>query len=318
MALFLTGAPRGRVTHLAPKILMLGALKGGVGKSTIAASLASTWAMRSGVQRRVLAIDLDPQGNLTMAFSADSRSAAGYGAAELFASNPPAVGECIVSTSVPGVDLVPAEFQSLDQCNHRLVQEIAGERALARALRSAPDVYDWIVLDTAPSLGSMLNLNALAAANYVVSPVVPSRWSAIGGIRVPSAVQEVVNLELGNPVFLGYVWNKITSAVRVAQQMVVEDVTSHNFKFFDTQVPLRVAAEDAEYSGIPFVAAEPQAEISRAFARLADEIDFMVGDSECPPAPMSDYYSNTPVNELGGKKGKRKGKGKKKGKKVNE
>jgi chromosome partitioning protein len=147
------------------RVIALANQKGGSGKSTTTANLGACLAEMG---HRVLLVDLDPQGNLTLCMGHDVE------ALDRTIYNvlmDPKVGleQARVGTAVSGVDLVPA---NIDLCGAeiQLIQEIGRERVLAQRLEPAREEYDYILIDCPPSLG-LLVLNALTAADEVLVPL---------------------------------------------------------------------------------------------------------------------------------------------------
>ena len=150
------------------KIYMIGAMKGGVGKSVSVFNLAYSLQKRG---KKVLAVDFDPQANLTTCFGAEDVDAA---IGDLMMSvieeeALPAREEYIWERN--GVDFIPASIQ-LSAVDAKLRLEMGTEKMLASILEPLREDYDYIFIDTCPSLGA-LNINAMAAADEVIVTVNP-------------------------------------------------------------------------------------------------------------------------------------------------
>lgn len=148
--------------------------KGGVGKSTTAVNLGASLAILGS---SVLLVDIDPQGNSTSGLGVDKRSLERDVYGVLLADVP--VGETIVHTGVPNLDLVPATI-GLAGAEIELVSMLSRETRLRRALTSLGAHYDFILIDCPPSLG-LLTLNALTAASEVLIPV-QAEYYALEGL----------------------------------------------------------------------------------------------------------------------------------------
>jgi chromosome partitioning protein len=145
------------------RLLAIGNQKGGSAKTTTVVNLAAALAERG---RKVLVIDLDPQGNCTDWLGA---GASGHGSFELLTASS-ALGDVIHKSAIDGIDVVPAT-RALQGAERALASEVGAELVLRRKLASA-DVahWDYVILDTPPNLG-ILTLNALAAAGELMVPV---------------------------------------------------------------------------------------------------------------------------------------------------
>ncbi|HYM27086.1 MAG TPA: AAA family ATPase, partial [Steroidobacteraceae bacterium] len=147
-----------------PRVIAIANQKGGVGKTTTAINLGTAMAA-SG--KRVLLIDLDPQGNASTGLGIDhaARRLTSYqlllGGVKL--------AEAVLPTGIPGLDVVPASVE-LTGAELELVTEEEREYRLRRALEAAPAGYDFMLIDCPPSLG-LLTLNALTAAQAVLVPL---------------------------------------------------------------------------------------------------------------------------------------------------
>lgn len=259
-------------------VLSIGIAKGGVGKTTTAANLAVALGQRG---LSVLVIDLDPQGNLTSAFGLDGKKSVGeYGTSAdlLYSPIRRPLSECVIPDVAPGVDIVRSDEQALYLADDDLRRAIAAESKLARALRAAEGVWNWVLLDLPPALKGPVVVNAFVASDWVMSPVTPSGWAAKGAARVMAAVDEIRAEELGNPRYLGVVWNRVLPG-RTSQEFVMEQVTDlGSIPVLSTQIPNRQAAEDAEVLGLP-AATEPDSDLGEAYRDLAAELMLATGAS---------------------------------------
>ena len=146
------------------KIIAIANQKGGVGKTTSAVNLSACVAQQS---RRVLAIDIDPQGNMTSGLGVDKNTVTSSVYDVLI--NKLDVRDAIVPTQVENLSLLPANIE-LAGAEVELVGMMAREQVLKRALYKVANDYDYGFIDCPPSLG-LLTLNALTAANTLIVPI---------------------------------------------------------------------------------------------------------------------------------------------------
>src|SRR5690606_39170027 len=155
--------PRGHDSRYMSRIIAVANQKGGVAKTTTCVNLGAALAE---MNRRVLVIDMDPQGHATMAAGIDKDADAPNGCAVLLEEV--AIADAIVSTP-SGLDVLPGN-SDLTAAEIKLMDGLAREHRLGNALKTVRDRYDYILIDCPPSL-SLLTINALTAADSVLIPM---------------------------------------------------------------------------------------------------------------------------------------------------
>lgn len=187
----MTKTPNAPKSQEAPKtsrrILVIVNQKGGVGKTTTAVHLAHGLALR---QRRVLAVDLDPQANLTTWIGAEPPAAT---VAHALAT-PRDGNRAIAPSRLAGVDLMYGSQESA-LAERELQTTAAPATALKRILRAVEGLYDDIIIDCPPALG-LLALNAIVAADELVIPVEAATMALAGLAQVRRTVEELVDAEV--------------------------------------------------------------------------------------------------------------------------
>ncbi|ALE17826.1 Chromosome (plasmid) partitioning protein ParA [Altererythrobacter epoxidivorans] len=238
--------------------------KGGVGKTTTAINIATAMAATGW---RTLLIDLDPQGNAStgMGVEASARHLSSY---DLLVDEI-ALGEAIVSTSIPGLDIVPATVD-LSGAEIELVSVEERTARLSKALHNHRG-HDICFIDCPPSLG-LLTLNALSAADTLLVPL-QCEFFALEGLsqllQTVERVQQRFNPSLG---IIGVALTMFDRRNRLTDQ-VAEDVRECLGNLvFDTVIPRNVRLSEAPSHGLPALVYDHSCAGSRAYISLAREL----------------------------------------------
>ncbi|CUS05444.2 Sporulation initiation inhibitor protein Soj [Candidatus Promineifilum breve] len=240
--------------------------KGGVGKTTTVVNLS---AYLAGSGRRVLVVDLDPQANATSAlgFDKNQMKPSTY---ELLLDQAP-VGDVRLRHDEFGLDLLPSH-PALAGAEIELVQAIGREYRLQRALQETADEYDYILIDSPPSLG-LLTVNALTAARDGVLIPVQCEYLPLEGLsqltKTIHLVQEYLNPALH---IRGVMMTMYDSRTNLSRQ-VVEEVRRHfPNKVFRTIIPRNIRLSEAPSFGRPINFYAPQSPGAVAYRLLATEL----------------------------------------------
>lgn len=239
--------------------------KGGVGKTTTAINLAASLAVAG---KRVLLVDIDPQGNATSGLGVNQKEG-GSGIYDVLAGRAQA-GEAVTPTEIPGLDLIPAQI-SLVGAELELVGTANREAVLKNALRDITERYDYVFYDCPPSLG-LLTLNALTAARSVLVPV-QCEFYAMQGLgqllRTVERVRENFNPGLG---MAGILFTMFDGRTNLSNQ-VVQEVRGHfGSRVFETMVPRNVVLAEAPSHGRPVLLYNIGSAGAQAYIRLAKEV----------------------------------------------
>jgi chromosome partitioning protein len=237
--------------------------KGGVGKTTSAANLGASFA---AMGNRVLLVDCDPQGSLTLTLGTDPVGVTATVGDAMLAGAPLPVLE----TRVPGLELCPAT-RLLADTEFQLAPKVGRERYLARTLARTAAAYDLVVLDCPPSLG-LLTINCLTAADAVLVPVTPSLLGTAGLRDLLATVEEIregINpaLRIGG-VFVTFS-DQRTVAGKRAESELREDLAD---LMLQATIGRRIAHEYGAQAGLPVVALEPQSQAATEYRTLAEEV----------------------------------------------
>ena len=252
--------PRG-----AARILAISNQKGGVGKTTTTVNLATAMA---AANRRVLVIDLDPQGNASTSLGIDHKHRA-INTYQVLTGEAD-VAAAAVATAVPnlfvvpsGVDLAGAELELVDFENRHA--------RLRDALAKAPHAYDFVLIDCPPSLG-LLTLNALVAADAVMVPL-QAEFLALEGIS--HLVRTIERIRKGyNPrlEIQGIVLTMVDKRNNLSD-MVENDVRGYfGDKVYTTVIPRNVRISEAPSHGKPILLYDFQSKGAQAYLNLAGEV----------------------------------------------
>ncbi len=247
------------------KIIAVANQKGGVGKTTTVVNLAASLAHHG---KRVLVIDLDPQGNATTGSGVD-KSSIESGVYQVLLGEAE-VKDAVIHSEAGGYDVLAAN-RTLAGAEVELVQEIAREMRLKNALEPVLADYDFVLIDCPPTL-TLLTLNGLVAAEGVIVPMVCEYYALEGISDLVATVRKIrqaINPRLD---ILAIVRTLYDSRSRLSQE-VTEQLQAHFGKqLFETTIPRNVRLAEAPSHGLPALAYDAKAKGTLAYLALAEEL----------------------------------------------
>ena len=253
-------------THGPARVLALCNQKGGVGKTTTAISLGAALAE---LGRRVLLVDFDPQGSLSVGLGINPHTLdlTVYNA---LMDRAVEIDDVILKTDIPGMDLLPSNID-LAAAEIQLVQEVAREHTLARALAPAIPRYDVILIDCQPSLG-LLTINALTAADGVIIPL-ECEYFALRGVALLKTmidkVGERLNPRLRIEGVLATMYDGRTLHGREVLQRLVD---AWGDTVYHTVIRRTVKFSDSTVAGEPITTYAAGSAAAEAYRQLAKEV----------------------------------------------
>jgi chromosome partitioning protein len=254
--------------------------KGGVGKTTTVINLAAYLALAG---RRVLVVDLDPQGNATSGLGFDRNG----GTSSIYpALVEPTVARALVQpTQVDGLWLIPSG-RDLAGAEVELVGLAQRERKLNVALGTVRPDYDFILLDCPPAVG-LLTVNALTAADSVLVPI-QCEYYALEGLGQLLATIDLVRDNLNPRLRLAGVLLTMYDARTTLSADVAAEVRRHlDGSVFETIVPRSVRLAEAPSYGRPIARYSPESRGAHAYQALAEEVIARRNGARCPVAPAA-------------------------------
>jgi chromosome partitioning protein len=243
-------------------ILAIANQKGGVGKTTTAINLG---AGLGALEKRVLLVDCDPQGNATRGLGITASQPHLYHVL----SGEAALAAAIRPSGFPNLDLVPAQ-RDLVGVEVEFVGEPRWEERLSRVLAEVVDRYDTILLDCPPSLGH-LTVSALAAADGVLVPL-QCEYFALEGISELLATVERVKQGLNSALVIAGILLTMYDERTNLSREVADEIRRHFAdKVYDTVVPRNVRLAEAPSHGLPIFQYDIRSRGAEAYLALARE-----------------------------------------------
>lgn len=247
------------------KIIAIANQKGGVGKTTTAVNLAASLGV---LEKKVLLIDADPQANASSGLGIDIESVE-IGTYQIL-EHTEKLENAIIKTDSPNLDIVPAHID-LVAIELELVDQDNRELMLKQAISGAKEMYDYILIDCAPSLG-LLTLNALAASDSVIIPIQCEYFALEGLGKLLNTIKSVQKVHHKDLLIEGLLLTMYDSRLRLSNQ-VVEEVKKHfSDMVFDTIIQRNVRLSEAPSYGESIIKYDAASKGANNYLSLAEEI----------------------------------------------
>ena len=258
--------PRPVAEHGHARVVSMCNQKGGVGKTTTTINLGAALAEHG---RKVLLVDFDPQGSLSVGLGLNPHEM-DLSVYNLLMDRDVTVDDVIVPSGVPGMDLLPSNID-LSAAEVQLVHEVAREQTLQRVLAPALEQYDVILIDCQPSLG-LLTVNALTASDGVIVPL-ECEYFALRGVALLKTtidkVRERLNPKLEIDGVLGTMFDGRTLHSREVMDRLVQ---AWGDKVFHTVIRRTVKFSDSTVAGEPITSYASSSRGAEHYRHLAKEV----------------------------------------------
>lgn len=236
--------------------------KGGCGKTTTAVNLSACLATRG---KRVLLIDLDPQGSATTHLAISNFEGTMYEAM----MEDLTFSQLVRATEINGLDIIPAD-KRLGKAEMEIANKSIAREKILKPKVQTQDTYDFIIIDTPPNLG-FLTINAMVASDTVLVPI-QTEFFAIQGLSMILDLAEAISEGLGQDLKLRYLLTMHDARTKMGKEVITRVRELLGEEVFKVVIPRSIKLAEAPSYGKPIHLIDPEVPAAKAYLQLADEV----------------------------------------------
>ena len=244
------------------QIIAVANQKGGCGKTTTTVNLAAYLALNG---KKTLLVDLDPQGSSTRHLGLNDLDKTMYDVLMKGLD----IRTLIMNTMVPGLDIAPTN-NFLGKAELELASKLTARESVLRPKLKALDGYDYVIIDTPPTLG-FLTLNALVASDMVLIPI-QTQFFALMGLSMILDLLELIRNDLGYDIQKKYLLTIFDPRTKMSKEVVTQVRESLGENVFKTVIPNNIRLAEAPSYGLPVSLHAPDSPGALAYSNLANEV----------------------------------------------
>ncbi len=247
------------------RVIAIANQKGGVGKTTTAINLS---ACLTELGKKVLALDMDPQGNMTSGLGVD-KDEVEYSVYDLIIGNV-GIEECICKSVLENLDVLPSNID-LSAAEIEMIGVDNKEFIIKNEMEKIKGNYDFVIIDCPPAL-SMLTINAMTTADSVLVPI-QCEYYALEGLSQLIHTIELVQERLNSSLEIeGVVFTMYDARTNLSLQVVENVKDNLNQNIYKTIIPRNIRLAEAPSYGMPINMYDPKSAGAESYMQLADEV----------------------------------------------